>query len=123
MNQEQDSAPIRCPICKSTQLTANKKGFSAGTALGAAFFTGGIGLLAGAIGSGKIRITCLSCGHRFKPGEGAAPKPIEKKSEIENVEDIEPGQKTDEKAPEISNTGCMIGLVLIAMLLYYIFTK
>ncbi|MBN8833746.1 MAG: hypothetical protein BGO53_08975 [Sphingobacteriales bacterium 39-19] len=123
MNQEQDPAPIRCPKCTSTQVTANKKGFSAGKAIGGALLTGGIGLLAGAIGSGKIRITCLSCGHRFKPGEGAAPKPIEKKSEIENVEDIEPGQKTDEKAPEISNTGCMIGLVLIAIVLYYFFAK
>lgn len=30
---------------------------------------GGVGILAGAIGSNKIQITCLSCGHQFKPGE------------------------------------------------------
>lgn len=117
MNQEQDSAPIRCPKCNSTQVTANKKGFSAGKAIGGALLTGGIGLVAGAIGSGKIRITCLSCGHVFKPGAGAAPKPIQKKI------DIEAEQKADEKAPEISNTGCMIGLVLVVILLYYIFVK
>jgi hypothetical protein len=31
--------------------------------------TGGIGLLAGTIGSNKILITCLNCGNQFKPGQ------------------------------------------------------
>ena len=60
---------IKCPKCQSTQITANKKGFSATQAIGGAIVTGGIGLVAGAIGSGKIKITCLACGHQFKPGE------------------------------------------------------
>ena len=60
---------IKCPKCQSDQLTAQKKGFSATKAVGGAILTGGIGLLAGTIGSGKIQITCLSCGHQFKPGE------------------------------------------------------
>ncbi len=60
---------IKCPKCKSTQLTANKKGFSGKQALGGAVLTGGVGLLAGTIGSNKIKITCLACGHQFKPGE------------------------------------------------------
>lgn len=57
-----------CPKCLSTNLSANKKGFSAGKALVGGAFTGPIGLLAGTIGSGKIKITCLNCGHTFKPG-------------------------------------------------------
>ena len=60
---------IKCPKCSSTQLTANKKGFSGTQAIDCALLTGGIVLLAGTIGSGKIRITCLSCGHDFKPGD------------------------------------------------------
>ena len=60
---------IKCPKCSSTQLTANKKGLSGVQAVGGAILTGGIGLLAGTIGSGKIKITCLACGHQFKPGE------------------------------------------------------
>ena len=60
---------IKCPKCESTQITANKKGFSATKAIGGAILTGGIGLIAGTIGSGKIKITCLACGHQFKPGE------------------------------------------------------
>ena len=63
---------IKCPKCESTQITANKKGFSATQAIGGAIVTGGIGLVAGAIGSGKIKITCLSCGHQFKPGQDLA---------------------------------------------------
>lgn len=59
---------IKCPSCSSTQLTANKKGFSGAQAVGGAILTGGIGLLAGTIGSDTIIITCLSCGHKFKPG-------------------------------------------------------
>ena len=59
---------IKCPKCGSTQLTANKKGFSGTKAIGGAILTGGIGLLAGTIGSNKIKITCLACGNQFNPG-------------------------------------------------------
>jgi hypothetical protein len=60
---------IRCPKCKSTQITANKTGFSVGKAAAGILLTGGIGIAAGAIGKNKIIITCLSCGENFKPGE------------------------------------------------------
>ena len=60
---------IKCPKCQSTQITADKKGFSGKQAVGGALLTGGIGLLAGTIGSNKIKITCLSCGHKFNPGQ------------------------------------------------------
>lgn len=48
------NAPISCPKCGCTQLSANKKGFSYWT---------------GAIGSQKVYITCLRCGHRWKAGD------------------------------------------------------
>jgi len=54
---------IKCPKCGSTQITANKKGYSVGQAVAG-------GLLVGAIGSNKIKITCLKCGNVFNPGEG-----------------------------------------------------
>jgi len=69
------STPIQCPKCKSTQITVDRKGFSGKKAVAGAILTGGIGLLAGTIGSNKIIITCLSCGHRFRPGEKQLPKP------------------------------------------------
>lgn len=60
--------PIKCPKCGSTQITANKKGFSGTKAAAGVIIAGGIGLAAGGIGSNKIIITCLKCGHQFKPG-------------------------------------------------------
>lgn len=60
---------LKCPKCSSTQLTSNKKGFSGGKAVAGAVLTGGIGLLAGTIGSGNVEITCLKCGTKFKAGE------------------------------------------------------
>lgn len=59
---------VRCPRCGSTQLSANKKGFGVGKSLAGAFVAGPIGLLAGGIGSGKVMVTCLGCGHSFKAG-------------------------------------------------------
>lgn len=56
-----------CPKCHSTSLTANKKGFGVGKAATGAFLAGPYGVLAGGLGSGKITITCLNCGHKFKP--------------------------------------------------------
>ena len=61
---------IFCPKCGSNQVTADQKGFSGGKALAGAVLTGGIGLLAGTIGSKDIIITCLACGDQFKPGQG-----------------------------------------------------
>jgi len=58
-----------CPKCNSTELTSSKKGFSGGKALTGVVLTGGIGLLAGTIGSGSVMITCLKCGYNYKAGE------------------------------------------------------
>ncbi len=54
-------AQVTCPKCGSTQITAQKRGFSMGRAL-----VGGV--VGGFIGSKKIILTCLVCGHTFKPG-------------------------------------------------------
>jgi DNA-directed RNA polymerase subunit RPC12/RpoP len=59
---------IKCPQCGSTQLSADKKGFSGKKAVAGAVLTGGIGVLAGTIGSNKILLSCLSCGKQFQPG-------------------------------------------------------
>jgi hypothetical protein len=58
-----------CPKCYSTSLTANKKGFGVGKAVIGAFVAGPIGLVAGNIGSQKVKVTCLNCGHQFMAGK------------------------------------------------------
>jgi hypothetical protein len=67
---------VQCPKCNSTQITANKKGFSAGKALAGDLLLGPVGLLAGASGSNKIIITCLNCGNQFKPGDKPKPSKV-----------------------------------------------
>ncbi|MEM5768616.1 MAG: zinc ribbon domain-containing protein [Bacillota bacterium] len=57
-----------CPKCKSTSLSAHKKGFGIGKAVVGAAFTGGIGLVAGNLGAKKVRVTCMNCGHQFFAG-------------------------------------------------------
>lgn len=59
----------RCPKCGSTSLSADKKGFGIGKAVVGAALTGGIGLAAGNIGSKKVRVTCLGCGHQWMAGK------------------------------------------------------
>jgi hypothetical protein len=46
---------VKCPKCGSTQIHAEKRGWS---------------FLTGMIGSGNIVLTCLNCNNKFKPGEG-----------------------------------------------------
>jgi hypothetical protein len=70
-----DTPQIACPKCGSTQLHADKKGFSGKKAVAGALLTGGIGLLAGTIGSNTVLVNCLACGHKWKPGRAASPKP------------------------------------------------
>ena len=53
-------------------------------ALAGAIVTGGIGLLAGTIGSRDTQITCLKCGNKFKAGEARVVRLNEKVSDEES---------------------------------------
>lgn len=64
------STEIHCPKCGSTQITANKKGFGLGKAAAGGILLGPVGLMGGLLGSNKVILTCLKCGHQFKPGQG-----------------------------------------------------
>ncbi len=57
----------RCPKCNSISLSANKKGFGVGKAVIGSALVGPIGLVAGNAGKDKVLVTCLNCGHQFKP--------------------------------------------------------
>lgn len=58
---------VYCPKCYSTDITANKKGFSLGKAAAGSLIVGGV--LLGAVGKNKIEVTCLKCGHKWKAGK------------------------------------------------------
>lgn len=55
-----DGSPIQCPKCNSTQLTSNQKWFSVWNALA-------LGVVGWFIGSKKIVISCMNCGHSRTP--------------------------------------------------------
>lgn len=86
INQQSQQAEeyLCCPKCGSRELHAEHRGFSGGKALAGALLTGGIGLLAGTIGSKETQITCLKCGNKFKAGEAKVVKNTPNASADEN---------------------------------------
>jgi len=56
---------VRCPNCNSNQIKVLTKGFGLGKAAVGAIALGPIGLLGGLLGSKKIKIVCLKCGHEW----------------------------------------------------------
>lgn len=93
---------LLCPKCGSDQLTANKKGFSGKKAVAGELLVGPMGLLAGTIGSNKIKITCLSCGNVFKPGQGAS-----------SQQQVEENKKNDKAATKWAL------IILAGLILFY----
>lgn len=83
---------LYCLHCGSSQLVANKKGFGAGKAVTGALLTGGIGLLAGFIGSGDVKVTCLKCGQQWSPGQlrttPLSQKEIESNKSTDNISNM-----------------------------------
>lgn len=73
-----------CPKCHSRELHSEQQGFNGGKALAGTILAGGVGILAGTIGSKNVNITCLKCGHRFKAGEALIEKGERAQKEMEN---------------------------------------
>ena len=90
MNQQsQQEEYLCCPKCGSRELHAEHRGFSGGKALAGALVTGGIGLLAGTIGSRDTQITCLKCGKTFKAGEAIVKRPNDNSVSEEEAKIVE----------------------------------
>ena len=98
INQEEY---LCCPKCGSKELHSDKKGFSGGQALAGAVLTGGIGLLAGTIGSNDMQITCLKCGKKFEAGEA-----VVKQGDSKNI----PSNKQE-------SSGCFRVIVIIFIII------
>ena len=81
-------------------ISSKQERFGAGKAVTGAILTGGIGLLAGFIGSGDVKVTCLKCGKQWNPGE-LQTNPLTKKEKEKNEED----QKEREGCV---NAGCTV---------------
>ena len=69
------SEEVCCSLCGSTQITAQKQGLNAGGAILGEVLLGPLGMIAGAAqGAQEITVTCLGCGHAWKPKEERARK-------------------------------------------------
>jgi len=75
MSSHAQSSEITCPKCGANQLTANKKGFGLGKAAAGGLLLGPVGLFGGLVGSGKVKITCLRCGHAWMAGSQTGDEP------------------------------------------------
>lgn len=116
MEEQEDK--LYCPYCGSSQLIANKKGFGAGKAVAGAALTGGIGLLAGFIGSGNVKITCLKCGCKWNPGQ-LKTTPL-KESEKQHYYEYQRRQEEEKKKQEepmstTSKIGCAFSFILFVI--------
>ncbi len=60
---------MECPKCKSENIIGGKQGFSGGKAALGAIAVGPLGLVAGSLGSSKVKLTCAECGLTWKAGE------------------------------------------------------
>jgi hypothetical protein len=69
IQDNQNNAVACCKKCGSTSLSANKKGFGLTKGAVGIAVAGPIGILAAGKGKNKIKITCLNCGNKFKPGK------------------------------------------------------
>lgn len=67
LQEDQYGKMAKCPRCGSTSISGNKKGFRFGKAAAGAFLFGPWGLLAGTFGSERFVLTCMNCGHKFRP--------------------------------------------------------
>ena len=84
--QQAQEEYLVCPYCGSKELHAEQKGFSGGKAAAGAVLLGGVGLLAGTIGSKEVMITCLKCGNTFKAGQAKVIRPQLANTEIDGMD-------------------------------------
>jgi transcriptional regulator with XRE-family HTH domain/transcription elongation factor Elf1 len=66
LQRKQYDEMMKCPRCGSTSLSGNKKGYGVGKGVVGAIIFGPLGLVAGNIGSGKVMVTCMKCGYKFR---------------------------------------------------------
>ena len=104
----EEDEKLYCPYCGSSNLTANTKGFGVGKALTGAVLTGGIGLLAGFVGSNKVKIPCLKCGHSCSAGDLH-----DKRQRDENLKEKERRANTIEG--HSAGSWCMVGIMLLVV--------
>ena len=65
-DQRQYNLMAKCPRCGSTSLANSTNDYNVGAGFWGAALFGPLGLLCGGNTSGKVKITCMKCGYKFK---------------------------------------------------------
>lgn len=97
---------VRCTRCGSTQIHAEKRGWNIWT---------------GVLRSGRIIITCLKCGNRFRPGD----RPYSAKGKL--ILSAEEQAALDEKDTRVGMNALglllafVVGLVLVVLVYQRLF--
>ena len=69
--QKENSKPVCCPYCASTQVFPVQRNYDGGLGCLGLIFFGWWGLLLGVLGCGEMEMYCLNCGRRWNPrGKG-----------------------------------------------------
>ncbi len=113
--KREDKDLLHCPKCKSAKLHIAKKGFSGGKALAGAIAVGGIGILAGTIGSQDIDVICLECGYRFNP--------IKDQKEKQKSERRIREQKLNEELMQENPWGMIIMVICVSVSIFLLFVS
>ncbi|WP_157064402.1 zinc ribbon domain-containing protein [Selenomonas sp. oral taxon 136] len=64
---EEETPPLTCPACKSTNIEIERKGYGFGKGIAGVVLFGPLGALAGGIGYKDVKCLCRHCGNRFTP--------------------------------------------------------
>lgn len=110
---------IVCPRCGSDQLSANKKGFSVGKAVGGLLIPGGV--LWGFHGSKKVMITCLACAKQFNAGEGKIVNIYSDSTQTSSSggSSYQRNKNANASAKETAQ-GCLIMIVIIGIIILWV---
>jgi len=65
--EEMPDSAVCCPNCGSASVHADKRGYKAGSGCCGYLMCGPLGFLCGQTGANKLQITCMKCGHSWKP--------------------------------------------------------
>ncbi|MFA6057858.1 MAG: hypothetical protein WC756_06655 [Taibaiella sp.] len=114
VSEQEPITEVVCSKCHSSQLSANQKGYNTSAAVLGSLANGGSGIGLGMAGSGDILITCLNCGHKFKPGDGTL-KVIDAKGNAKFEKQV----FVDKAANKWRNIS-LIGLVVLVLLILFV---
>lgn len=105
---------IKCPYCKSTQLTTTQDKLKLGRAIGGAILAGGVGAIIGGTTNKGVKLYCMNCGKQFTPQER-----IQLEKRMANKEAF----KNQTQKQKRQSYGCMLIVLIVFVIILTLFLK